>query len=61
MVSYMIKEKNRNVAIARNKFTCEAHNELWENYYVLCYEERLEDSIDLIEEIETLQIMKLKD
>lgn len=57
----MIKEKNRNVAIARNKFTCEAHNELWKNYYVLCYEERLEDSIDLIDEINILQTMKLKD
>jgi len=55
----MIKEKNRNVAIARNKFTCEAHNELWKTYYSLCYEERHNDFDDLIKEIEILQTMKL--
>ena len=56
----MIEEGNQNVAIARNKFTCEAHNELWENYYVLCYEKRHHDAEYLIEEIEALQKLKLK-
>ena len=56
----MIDERNQNVAIARNKFTCEAHNEVWENYYSLCYEKRHHDTEYLIEKIETLQEFKLK-
>lgn len=51
----MIGQQDRNVAIARNKFTCEAHNEVWKNYYVLCYEQRLEESLGLVEEIQSLQ------
>lgn len=51
----MIEEKNPNVAIARNKFTCEAHNEVWKNYYVICYEQRLQESVGLIEDIKKLQ------
>ena len=56
----MIAENNPNIPLARNKFTCEAHNEVWENYYVLAYEKRIEESINLIEEIEILQNYKLK-
>ena len=51
----MIEEKNPNVAIARNKFTCEAHNEVWKNYYVICYEQRLQSAAALIEDIKKLQ------
>ena len=50
-----------NVPLRRNKYTCEAHNELWENYFVVCYEKRLDESVHLIEEIERLQQIKLKD
>ena len=55
----MIPQKDRNVAVARNKFTCEAHNELWKNYYVLGYENRLEESAALIADIGKLQNMEL--
>ena len=51
----MIEENHPNVAIARNKFTCEAHNEVWKNYYVLCYERRVEEATALLAEIKKLQ------
>lgn len=56
----MIEVKDPNVAIARNKFTCEAHNEVWKNYYVICYEQRLQECTGLQEEIKRLQQVPLK-
>lgn len=57
----LIPQNHENVAIRRNYLTCEAHNELLENYFVVCYEKRLEESVHLIEEIEMLQQLKIKE
>lgn len=56
----MVGQRDPNAAIARNKFTCEAHNEVWRNYYVVCYEERLQACTGLIEEIKKLQHLLLE-
>lgn len=49
------------VSTRLNDFSCEAHNEVWTNYFNVCYEKRIEEAAKLIEEIEMLQKLKLKE
>ena len=56
----LMKDNSWEVAGKRNLFSCEAHSELLKGFLTLCYENRLEEAKEYLEEIEILQKFKLK-
>lgn len=57
----LIPQMHENVTKRLNDLACEAINEVWRNYFVVCYENRIEEAAGLIEEIELLQKLQLKE
>lgn len=55
-----LKDSSQKAAGPRNLFTCEAHNELMKTFLNICYENRVEEAKELLEELEILQSLKLK-